>query len=85
MLKSANPSFIHPLGKQVSPIVLETMLACCKMQAAGASLADDYWNSDAIREVRQWLQDQGLIDPTTELATPKGRKWVERVCSVMPR
>lgn len=59
-----------------APITIKIMLACYVGPDAEREVGIDVWNSEAGRESRFWLEQNGLIDKN-ERATEKGRAWVD--------
>lgn len=64
----------------VPPIVIRFMLACFTNNDPEQLVRPATWNSEAGRDARQWLKDNGLIDADHK-ATKRGKFWVEDICA----
>jgi hypothetical protein len=63
----------------LAPIYINFALACYTSSNPEKILGTDHWNSDAGKDVREWLLVNQLVYPNYE-STEKLKAWIEHLC-----
>jgi hypothetical protein len=67
-------------GNGVPAIRILFAIECCA-NGGGRNIWPGGWDSPAGKQTREWLKENGLIDPETEDATARGVRWVTAICN----